>query len=81
LWLRDIEDDIKGPHLDFFGGPNSLSHGSGIKHHPNCNPTTFRLTMQWKKVLPVAKSYFALSNFVNNASRQNSSAFCNLCPL
>jgi len=20
--------DIKGPHLDFFGGPNSLSHGS-----------------------------------------------------
>jgi len=21
--------DIKGPHLDFFGGPNSLSHGSG----------------------------------------------------
>jgi len=21
--------DIKGPHLDFFRGPNSLSHGSG----------------------------------------------------
>jgi len=20
--------DIKGPHLDFLGGPNSLSHGS-----------------------------------------------------
>jgi len=28
LWLRDIKDDMKGPHLDFFGGPNSLSHGS-----------------------------------------------------
>jgi len=21
LWLRDIKDGIKGPHLDFFGGP------------------------------------------------------------
>jgi len=24
--------DIKGPHLDFLGPPNSLSHGSDITH-------------------------------------------------
>jgi len=23
--------DIKGPHLDFFWGANSLSHGSGLE--------------------------------------------------
>jgi len=24
LWLRDITDDIKGPHLDFWGRPISF---------------------------------------------------------
>jgi len=24
LWLRDIKDDIKGPHLDFFGGAQQV---------------------------------------------------------
>ena len=31
-----------------------------IKHHKNCSLTTFVLTMYWKKVLPVGKSYFTL---------------------
>jgi len=29
--------DIKGPHLDFFRGGNSLSHGSGSRYSHNMN--------------------------------------------
>jgi len=28
--LRAIKDDTKGPIWMFIGGPNSLSHGSGL---------------------------------------------------
>jgi len=36
------------------------------------------LTIYWKKVLPVGKSYFSLFNFENNVSGQNFSALCKL---
>jgi len=29
--------NIKGPHLDFWGGPNSLSHGSGCDEPCFCS--------------------------------------------
>jgi len=44
LWLRDIKDDIKGFHLDFFWGGNSLSHGSG----KSCNDSGRKYRSEWE---------------------------------
>jgi len=40
--------DIKGPHRDFFGGPNSLSHGSECAATNLIKPKVVKETQQWR---------------------------------
>jgi len=40
LWLRDIKDDIEGPHLDFLGAPTAFHTALELGQR---GPTTFDL--------------------------------------